>query len=75
MKLDENCRLFVCGDNSYGELGLAEKYVNTFTCILPAHKVKLYSTINHHTIIVTTDNKVFYCGKGKKKLPQSNTPQ
>jgi alpha-tubulin suppressor-like RCC1 family protein len=76
MKLDESGRLFVSGDNSFGQLGLGEvQHSTVFICILPAHKVKLFSSILHHTIIVTVENRVFYCGKSRGKLPQSSFPQ
>jgi hypothetical protein len=55
MKLDENGRLFAYGNNKFGQLGLGRaEYIANFTCILPSHKVKLFSINNYHTTIITT---------------------
>lgn len=55
MKLDESGRLFACGNNRFGQLGLGQtEYIASFTCNMPTHKAKLFTTNNYHTIIITT---------------------
>jgi len=60
---DEN-KVYACGENSYGQLGLGDNNeINTFTRIpnTPSNVTQLCCSFNH-TLLLTDDDTVYACG-------------
>jgi alpha-tubulin suppressor-like RCC1 family protein len=59
-------KVYVCGANNYGQLGLGDKQNRNVLTQIPNIKVKQISTGEGHMIMIDENNAMLVCGNNKK---------